>query len=108
MSGSNFRWRRRRGVGGVTLNPNPQSVRTAYLGRPRTDRCRRPARLRDGDKTAAGPIDETQVIVVRSVFQVSIWVIESLVLPSAVRNCTGTPPSVSVVRKNSSCFKSGR
>jgi hypothetical protein len=34
-----------------------------------------------------------------------MWVTESLVLPSAARNCTGTPPSASVVRMNSSRFK---
>ena len=41
-------------------------------------------------------------------FQVSRCVIESLVLPSAMRNCTGTAPSSAVVRMNSNCLRSGR
>ena len=40
--------------------------------------------------------------------QVWIWVRTSVVLPSAQRNCTGTPPSASVVRMNNNCFRSGR
>jgi hypothetical protein len=44
----------------------------------------------------------------RSVFQVSMWVTESLVLPSQQRNATGTLPSALIVRMNSSCLRSGR
>ena len=46
--------------------------------------------------------------IVRNVFQVSMWVRESLVLPSVQRKATGTWPSAVMVRMNSNCFKSGR
>ena len=45
--------------------------------------------------------------MVRSEFQVSMWVRESLVLPSVQRNATGTCPSAVMVKMKSSCFKSG-
>ena len=44
----------------------------------------------------------------RSVFQVSMWVRESLALPSVQRNATGTLPSALMVRMTSSCLRSGR
>jgi len=44
----------------------------------------------------------------RSVFHVSMWVRESLALPSVQRNATGTLPSALMVRMNSSCLRSGR